>query len=106
MAPGAPLERGRKSRSGEPAGLHLAARRRDSVNQPGEIAQMNCSVAGTRLRSWMLRVLTVVAVAAAACAPAAAGVDAAWPTRADQVAAHPAFTPEGIAALDARMKEG
>ncbi len=36
---------------------------------------------------------------------ATTAIDTSWPAASDQVAAHPAFSPDGLAALDARMKE-
>jgi CubicO group peptidase (beta-lactamase class C family) len=57
-------------------------------------------------RKWFVTAIAILLFGATACAPATGGVDAAlWPTRSDQVASHPAFTPEGIAALNARMQE-
>jgi CubicO group peptidase (beta-lactamase class C family) len=61
---------------------------------------------------WPRTALGAIAAALlAACAgmadggSAGAAADMRWPTMADVAPAHPDFTPEGLAALDARMKE-
>jgi CubicO group peptidase (beta-lactamase class C family) len=67
---------------------------------------MNRSVPEIGARKWLLAALTIVLATANACTPATVAVEGArWPTQADQVAIHPSFTAEGIAALNARMQE-
>lgn len=59
----------------------------------------------TTSRTWLLAGLASVLAACTAMDTAPAPAAAAWPTATDVVATAPAFTPAGLAALDARMKE-
>lgn len=54
---------------------------------------------------WLAAGLAGVLVACAAMGGAPSAASAAWPTKADVVATQAAFTPAGLQALDARMKE-